>query len=179
MGKSIFNWLSRRISYSFAIAVFSVIGGQFSALVGFLFIVMITDLPAERLWLHFWVLVVGVLVAALVHYTLFGMLRPLGRRWELPKLRRLNDWISGETVDESVSTDELVQITHTLGWLPITNRRLAVLLSGLVVAAEIGVGLWSISSTDIARFLLGGAIAVVIYAIFVATVTELVFGKDD
>lgn len=76
----IFNRLSARFSYTFAVAVFSAFGGQGSAALGFLFILLITDLSPERPRLHLAAIVGGVMAATLIHYILFGRLHSWDRQ---------------------------------------------------------------------------------------------------
>ncbi|MBN1888907.1 MAG: SpoIIE family protein phosphatase [Thermoflexales bacterium] len=170
--KQIFNRLSTSISYTFAVAVFAVLGGQASAALGFLFILLITDLPPERFRLHLAAITGGVLVATLVHYVLFGLLRPWGRRWELAELRSLNDWVHVDKIDPAIPTDELSEITATLENLRLINYRLAGLLSSTVVMVAVALELPRGGAASAAHFLLGGALAVALYVIFVMIVTE-------
>jgi signal transduction histidine kinase/CheY-like chemotaxis protein/putative methionine-R-sulfoxide reductase with GAF domain len=171
--RRIFNQLATRISYGFAIAVFSVFGGQASAALGFVFIITITDLPHARLWLHAGIFVCTMLIVTLIHYVLLGMLRPWKVRWELPSLCVLNDWIKAEAIPYDIPTETLVHLTRALEQLPLLNLRLATLLGGAVVLIQTGIEWLAGTLTEAARFLLGGTIAFALYLTFVKVVTEL------
>ncbi len=165
--------LSTRVSYTFAVAVFSVLGGQVSAALGFLFILLITPLPPERLWLQLAAIIFGVLAATLIHYALFGLPRLWGRRWELVGLRCLNDWIHDGNIQPDIPTPELTQVSRALESLRLVNPRLAGVLSSMVVLIALILELTGGTLTSMARFLLGGAIAVALYIVFITSVTEL------
>ncbi|MBN1955919.1 MAG: GAF domain-containing protein [Anaerolineae bacterium] len=171
--KHIFAQLSNRFSYGFAVAVFSVLGGQASATIGLLFVILIAQLPARRLWLQVGLIGGGVLVATLLHYTLFGMLRPWSRRWELPALRQVNDWIVDLKVSADIPTDELERLARRLEQLPTLNLRLSGLLSGAVVLAGVSGELVTGTPSGAARIFFGGAISIVLYVIFATLVAEI------
>ncbi|MBN1485806.1 MAG: hypothetical protein JXA37_13915, partial [Chloroflexia bacterium] len=169
----IFDRLSGRFCYSLPIAVFSVSGGQASALLGFLFILIVTDLPPERIRLYSTLMLLLVPLNSLIHYTLFGLLRPWTRRLELPSLRHLNDWVRGGGIPSAIPLEELSRLTRTLEQLARLNFRLAGLLSGAIVLVAIVIELLLGTPQSAARFVLGGAIAIIPYMIFSTIVTEL------
>jgi signal transduction histidine kinase/CheY-like chemotaxis protein len=171
--RRIFNQLANRISYGFAIAVFSVFGGQASAALGFIFIITITDLPRPRLWLHIGVFACTLLIVTAVHYVLLGMLHRWKPRWELPSVQVLNNWVKAAHIPSDISTTTLISLTQALEQLPLRNLRLAALLGGAVVLIQTGVEALLGPLTGVARFLLGGAIALALYLTFVKVVTEL------
>ncbi|MBN1874493.1 MAG: response regulator [Anaerolineae bacterium] len=171
--QDIFKALATRVSYGFAIAAFSVLGGQISAILGFLLVTTISDLPPERQCLQICVLMGGVLLATLIHYVGFGLLRPLGVRWELSPIRHLNDWIKEGEIFEGIATEDLTYLTQTLERLPVLNRRLAAILGALVVLLVVDVEFVLGTTAVVSRFLLAGTVSVELYIIFMTVVTEL------
>ncbi len=171
--RRIFNQLANRISYGFAIAVFSVFGGQASAALGFIFIMTITNLPRARLWLHVGSFVCTMLMVTAIHYILLGMLHPWTLRWELPPMHLLNDWVRGGIIPSNIPTETLLHLTQALERLPLLNLRLAALLGGAVVLIQTGMEWLTGALGSAARFLLGGAIALALYLTFVKVMTEL------
>ncbi len=172
MIKQIFSQLSRRVSYGFAVAVFSVVVGQGAALLGFLYILIMVDLSSRHLGLHVVSLGSTLMLALVVHCVLLGALHRWNPRWEFPWLRHLNNWARGEVLDTEVPTDKLLQITQTLERFPRLTRRLVGLLAGFVICSEVLVEV--ITGTFVGAFIVGGLIAFVMYVIFASLVTELI-----
>jgi signal transduction histidine kinase/DNA-binding response OmpR family regulator len=176
MIRRIFLWLSHRVCFSFAVVLFSILGGQMGAALGLLFILVTVDLSATGTQdLAIFLMATSVLLVTLAHYFLYGLPRSWGRRWELRYLRPLNDYVQGTSVTPDVPTEMLEQIIHTLERLPLLNTGLASFLTVLVILTVFtgemfATGNWA-NGLGILR---GGLIAWMLYGMFSFIVTDLI-----
>ncbi len=168
----LFSRLAHRVNYTFAVAVFSIVGGQVAAAFGILFLLVTVDLYRVGPWIpSILAVVLGVLLATAVHYALFGWVR----RWTLPSLRRLNRHVRGTTLSPDVPLDDLERMVRTLEALPLRNVSLAGGLTLLVILAGlVAEGLVSGSWENALGVFEAGLIALALYSMFTVTATELI-----
>jgi len=173
--KRIFNFLSERVCFTFAVSVFSVTGA-IASVPAMIFVRLTVDYKSPhdlKSDIILCILMIGT--AALVHYLFYGLGRLWGKRWELKGLRVLNDHIKGLSIPRSIPTGILRSISYQLDRLPALNTRLATILSTPVVI--IGVlqevlvsGNW-INGLSILR---GAIIAWITYIMFTFLITEII-----
>jgi diguanylate cyclase (GGDEF)-like protein len=170
-----FNFIMEKVCFTFAIAIYSVLGGQIAAFLGMLFMWATIDFAATGTILLTNVLcVVLVIWATAVHYILFGIGRSWGKRWELKELRIVNDYIDGHTNLAELSTTVLEKLSLAIERLPSINTKLAMGIAFPVVV--IGVFLEMLRSGSIIHGLLiikASLTAWVIYAMFTHIITEV------
>ena len=169
-----FNFLAEKVCFTFAVAVFSV-QGAVTAFMGLIYIWAMTDLSSTFGIRGAYILCAALLVvAALSHFLFFGLGRLWGHRWELKRLRILNDQLEGLSIPVIISTPELAQITQALERLPSDNTKVAaihclsVALAGVVYAAISG------DMQNVLSVFAGGLIACVLYLIFTFLITEMI-----
>lgn len=156
--------LTRRFAYSVVVALLAVLGGQVAALLGFLFIVLVTGLSGASL-LHVLVLLaVLVSIATLIHLLRGGWLEtPLTH----PACRRINvAWRQDE-----IPAADLPTLTRDLEGLPGLYTRIAAVLSSLVVILAVLDA--ALRGAAWGWYALGGALAVLLYVTYASTITEL------
>lgn len=160
--------LCRRAGYPVGVALIAVLGGQLAALLGFLFIVAVAEVSGARLVALLTLLVGLVLAATLAHLLRAGWGHTFLTH---PSCRRIQAAFPGARLEEQRSVETLNGLLRDLEALPGLYTRLALGLSSLVVG---------ITVLDALRrgepwgwYLLGGAIAVLLYTTYVSSITEL------
>jgi len=171
----IFRPISTRTCYTFAVCLFSTTG-VVAVIPAFVFLWATVDYQSKNDLLEDIILcTIMLVVAAVTHYVFFGLGRFFGKRWEMKRLRIINDSMMGETIDASISTDDLRQLTYMLEKLPDENGRLACFISATVVligvAQEIMVSGNLEKGIDILR---GCLIGWALYIMFSFLITEII-----
>ncbi len=140
------EWLSRKTSYTFAVVLVSVLGGQVASLYGFFFFLSRgheLDLLASRANSDSPSLVqaflVVMLLASAVHYVRFGLLRGLGLRVEDKKLRVINDSMLGLQPRAGLDLDTLGGLLRALSDLPVRNTLTAAALGSAAAFSLVGI----------------------------------------
>ncbi len=131
----IFRWLATATCYTFAVSLISVLAGQVASLYGFLYFYgyvliqknasILKILQNELVYLFFFF----VALVSVAHYLLFGLFRTFGRRWELRRLRIINDHVHGMDLDSPLSSERLSGLLHALSRIPLWNTVTAGILS--------------------------------------------------
>ena len=171
----IFERVAARVSYGFAVTLFSVIGGQSGAVFGILYLLAVGDFPPRRLLYILITLLVTIAGSSTSHYVLSGLLRPFGPRLEPRDIRALNDHTRGTELDLETPTDELILLTRALELYPRWNTILGGSFASLIACACALVEYLASGSTrNLPAILIGGLLVVILYVMFAATVTELV-----
>lgn len=172
---NIFRLISARVCYTFAIALFSILGAV-GAIPGVTFVWATIEGVTFPDFLKTFVVLGGLMMflAALSHLFLYGLARTWGKRWELPSLRELNDQIRDLSIPQYLPTEKLLAVSGGLETLPLHNALTATLLTTLVVVAMglrefVMTGLWMNSL----RVFMGGVIAGVPYFMLSYLITEL------
>ncbi len=136
---NIVHWLSKRTSYTFSIALLSVLGGQVASFYGFFYLYGLCYLKGDTSLLEILPNIVGfififmLVLVSLLHYFCFGLLRTFGLRWELGNLRVINDHVQGFQVENDLSEDELSRLLKALSRFPLMNTATAGILASSVV----------------------------------------------
>jgi len=129
----IYRFMSNRICFTFAVSFFS-ISSIIAAIPGFVFMWATVVYHFENDLKNDIILcAIMISIAAVIHHICFGIGRLWGRKWELKRLRIINDNIKGETINPSISTDNLKRLTYMIEKLPDENARLATILSTPIV----------------------------------------------
>ena len=173
--------LSRRTSYTFAVALVSVLGGQAASLYGFFFFLSHNHelgglggkdaLPVSLLAKAFLFI---ILLASAVHYVRLGLLRSIGLRVEDKKLRIINDCMLGLEPKAGLNPETLSRLLGSLSDLPLRNTVTAAVLGLASAVSLVGIVLAN-SSADLTRVFLGiqaGFIAVLIYVYLTYIISE-------
>lgn len=160
--------LCRRSGYTVGAAFIAALGGQLAALLGFLFIVAVAEVNGARLISLLTLLLGLVLAATLVHLLRAGWGHTA---FTHPSCQRIQAAFRCARLEEQLSAETLSGLLRDLEALPGLYTRLALGLSSLVVA---------ITVLDAMRrgepfgwYMLGGAIAILIYGTYVSSITEL------
>ncbi len=174
-----FNWLSRKTSYTFAIALLSVLSGQIASIYGYFYVYgyffirgedSILDILPTAVWSTLLVLLVLVSVA---HYVCFGLLRAIGVSWELRRLRVINDNIHGTRINKDLSLETLSTMLSALAGLPLWNTMMAGVLSLFVtVCIQILFNFYTNNYAYLALGLRAGLVSMVIYLYITFVMTE-------
>lgn len=170
-----FNFIMTKVCYTFAIAIYSVLGGQIAAGLGMLFMWATIDFAGTgTILLTIILCVILVIWATAVHYVLFGIGRLWDRRWELKELRIINDHINGQIKLDELSTPVLEELALAVERLPSLNAKMATCIAAPVVV--IGVLLEMLHSGSLIhgiQILEASVTAWVIYVMFTHIITEI------
>jgi PAS domain S-box-containing protein len=125
--RMIFDWLARVTSYTFAVSLVSVLGGQLASLYGFFYFYgylyiqrdtsVLQILPNTMVYALFSIMA----VVSLIHYICFGLLRLFRCRWELRRLRVINDHVKGMNLVRPLPPERLSGLLHALSRFPLWN----------------------------------------------------------
>ena len=134
----IFHWLARATSYTFAVSLISVLGGQIASLYGYLYFYGYSYIQRDTSILDIlpttivYALVSVLALTSIAHYLCFGLARVFGRRWELRRLHIINDNVHGMDLAGSLSSEKLSALLQALSRFPLWNT---------VTAGTLGLGL--------------------------------------
>ena len=170
--------LARRTSYSLAVTLLSVAGGQAAAVVGFLFIIVTVDLSATGTPAFLLIMFLGLVgAAASVHYLLYGLAAVFNKSWGLAWLRPLNENMDGMEFRREVPPKAWAAINKALERIPFSSTKLAGILSLSVVAIFMAITYTASGSINACLGVLrGGLIATALYLIFSFSIIELLTG---
>ena len=134
----IFHWLARVTCTTFAVSLISVLGGQIASLYGYLYFYGYSYIHRDTSILDIlpntivYALVLILTLVSIAHYACFGLFRVFGRRWELSRLRIINDHVRGMTLDKPLPSEKLPGLLYALSRFPQWNT---------VTAGTMGLGL--------------------------------------
>jgi len=166
----IFNFIAFKISFAFAIAVFSVIGSWFAVVYGYFFISgNIHFLPGE---LHTFTihLIVTVLITTVVYYIHSGLFNPLGFPGFSKQYRLINRLLRHDPSGKAIGLldqDRLVEVLEILLKIPANNAKVLIYCSYSVVGSVVVLNLWYYASLDHAFIIfVGGTLAAIVNSYF-------------
>jgi len=131
-----FNFLAKKISYTFAVAFITIIGGWIAGLLGFFLGSSFIVVSYEKLSLYFirW-LPVAVAVPTFLHYVEFGLLTPL----KIPAFFRSLRVVNKTHISElETPTEDLITAYGYLSNLPVYNTLAAAFNLSLTAVLIIG-----------------------------------------
>jgi phosphoserine phosphatase RsbU/P len=135
-----FRFLAKNISYTFAIALISVFSSWILSVLAFFlgtsFIVISYDKLSSYLmkWLP-----IAVAIPSLLHYTLFGLLEPIGVPAFLKSLRAVNRSYRNNL---EVKSEELTGVYTNFSDIPMTNLLIAVCCTALAAVIVIALSFY-------------------------------------
>ncbi len=172
--RRIFASIAESYSYVFAVALLATVFGQIVAALAFVFILVVTEMSMPRALIFLATLVVMIVIVSLVTYVLFGCLRPRGLRVELPSLRPINDHTRGVVLNQDLDTSELQAVANGLDRLSLIYVTQAIVLTCLVLSVSVFIDITSSGGwSAFWQFILGGALALVLFVMFAVPVIEI------
>ena len=139
-----FRWLARKTCYTFAVSLISVLGGQIASLYGYFYICgymyiqrdtsILKILPNTMAYAFISLLV----LVSIAHYLCFGLPRAFGRRWEMRRLRIINDHVHGTDLAGALSEEDLPTLLEALSRFPLWNTVTAGSLGLLLFVGLLG-----------------------------------------
>ena len=169
-----FDALSQKVCFTFAVSCYSVLGAAAAIPAAVLIWVTIPYESAFRFYTDVILCTTLIIIAAIVHFFLYGLGRLWGKKWELKDLCLLNDCVKGSEVSSDVPTPTLIVISSLLERLPRKNFTTAMVLSMPVVLIGTGLNYFlSGNSLNALYFLRGGVVAWITYIIFTYIITDL------
>ncbi|MCU0577387.1 MAG: GGDEF domain-containing protein [Desulfobacterota bacterium] len=170
----LFDLLARKVCFTFAVCFFSIMGAIAAVPAAVLIWVTVPYETPFSFYRDVVLCTTLIIIAAAVHYFLYGLGRLWGKRWELGDLCLLNDHVEGSRMSNDIPTATLREISLLLEKLPGKNFRMAMLLSmPVVIIGTVQNYVFSGKSFDALYFLRGGIIAWITYIIFTYIITEL------
>lgn len=170
----LFDRIARKVSVTFAVSLFTVVGAS-AAAPGILLIW--ATIPYENPSSFYREVSAGLvllLISAMIHWLLYGLGRLRGWRLELRPLRILNDHIRGSRIPQDIPTPILTEISSLLERLPGMNFRTAMVLATPVVLITTVMNYIHLGNPVYALYALrGGFVALITYIMFTYLITEL------
>jgi len=166
----IVHWLSQKTCTTFGIALVSVLGGQIASFYGYFYFYGLSYLKGDLSYLKILptllgntLLVVLALVSA-IHYVCFGLLRVFGLRWELARLRIINDYAGELSREGDLCERKLARLLEALSGFPVLNTVTAGVLGVTLFASLMAVILVRLGpSSNLVIGVQAGAVSLVIY----------------
>jgi len=181
----IFEWLSKKVSYTFAVCFFTIFGGWMSAVFGYYlgtsFILSNYDeLNALALkWLP-----LSVLIPTLLHYISFGLLTPMKIPAFLKPLRDINKAFNNGTLNTSLDNETLQNIYVQLSHFPLYNMIAASLFGAMCGFFLMGFGYYDMYTsgtltvvkmkTGIKAITIGVLVVIILYGMTTYLLTEII-----
>jgi len=169
-----FTYISSKVCFTFAIALYSVSGASGAVLVGMAFIWAAVGFKLTDTFHMLLMIIVPIIcLSALTHYFLFGFSRIFNIAIELKSLRIINDTVVGYQIPSDTSVEDLEQLSLKLRRLPLSNVTVASILSlpPIILAPLVGFILTDDYLTT-GSILISGLLAGGIYIGFTAAITE-------
>lgn len=185
----VFYVLAEKISYTFAVAFFTIFGGWMGAVFGYYLGTSYTLIHYDIItsdvlrWLP-----LCVLIPTLIHYIHYGFLTPIKIPALQKMLRIINRNFRGENISENLSDQELKELYHAFCDLPIWNALAAgsyATLCGLLL-----MGFFYLDHTLAGTFtpmlikvlvkmgLIAVAIVVILYSMSTYLITEIITSRE-
>ncbi|MBW1846286.1 MAG: hypothetical protein JRG81_04445 [Deltaproteobacteria bacterium] len=169
----LFTYISRKICFTFAIALYSVSGASGAVLVGMAFIWAAVGFKlTDTFYMLLMIIVPIICLSALTHYFLFGLGRIFNIAIELKSLRIINDNVVGYEIPSNTSAEILEQLSLKLRRLPFLNLTTASVLSlpPIILAPLVGFILTINYLTALSIFI-SGLLAGALYLGFTVVIT--------
>jgi hypothetical protein len=128
----IFEWLNKKVSYTFAVCFLTIFGGWMSAVFGYYLgtSFILSDYNEMNALALKW-LPLSVLIPTLLHYISFGLLTPIKIPAFLKPLRDINKAFNNGTLNPTLDDETLKNIYVQLSHLPLYNMIAAALFGAM------------------------------------------------
>jgi len=171
----LFDVLSQKVCFTFAVCFYSVLGATAAIPAAVLIWATIPYETIFRFYTDVIICTTLIIIAAIIHFFLYGLGRLWGKRWESKDLCILNDVVKGSSIPSDTPTPTLITISSLLERLPGKNFKMAMVLSMPVVIIGTLLNYFlSGNSLNALYFLRGGVIAWITYIIFTYIITDLI-----
>jgi len=171
-----FEFLVNRISYTFAIAVYSVFSAWLACIYAYYFVTGSISFGKEELRVAILSLAVGELCTTVSHYVHYGMLHPFGFSGFTNTIRRINRLLPKSIISEEnieIRDKDLPILVDALTYLPLNNLIVATFYATiLVIVTLVANYLTAKELSHSVVILVGGIIALTIYGYFTFIITE-------
>lgn len=185
----LFYFLAEKISYTFAIVFYTIIGGWMGAAFGFFLGTSFAISHYEQVthdiikWLP-----LAVLVPSSIHYLQFGIFSPIKIPSPQRSLRNINKSFFGSTLDPNIGDRELQKLYINLSDLPMINSLSAIIYAALTGLCLIGFiyldymtsGMYSLILIKVVAKVISIAVMTVIllYGMSTYLLTEILTGRE-
>lgn len=176
---AIFNFISERITYTFAIAFTTSLGGFVIAAYIALFLYATVRFDISNTGFDFVILFSGLtlLVYAPLYYLHFGLLYRAGIPCFTRRLSFINRYIVKNTLHQTMNDDEALRLLEALEHLPRDNMTAALIYPSIVMVGVCGYEAIKGTIANALFLFLGIASAIFIYIFLTYIVAELLSGR--
>jgi len=172
----LFTAFARKFSYASAVAFNSLSSAFLAAFYAYFFAVSILEMRGYALRVTSFSLLVGVLFWSFVHYTHFGLLRPLGFPGFGQVIRRINTLVHQYDpfpADSTISSDDLLRLHEDIDRFPLRNMKMTAFYTMMLILGIIIVYLVAVRKpSDVPVFLAAGAIGMTVHVSFAFIISE-------
>jgi len=176
---AIFNFISERITYTFAIAFTTSLGGFIIAAYIALFLYATVRFDVSNTGQDFVILFSGMtlFIYAPLYYIHFGLLYNAGVPCFTKRLSLINTYIVHNTLHQTIDDTEAVRLLEALEHLPRDNMTAALIYPSIVMAGVCVYEAIKGAFTNALFLLLGISSAIFIYVFLTYIVAELLSGR--
>lgn len=178
--RTIFSGLARRVSFTFAVALFSVIGSWFATYYAILLVSSLHAFPPEVLKSGILVAIIATASTTLIHFIHYGLFNRIGISGFLSVPRTINDTlVSGLSWKpvERLNDEKFAKFAHDYLKFPRDNFIVSVIYASLVgLTLTIYVFLTTQDIKGVLILCLGALLAIGIYSYWAYLITEFLTG---
>lgn len=176
---TIFNFISQRVTYTFAIAFITSLGGFIIAAYIALFLIATVRFDQSNIGLQFVYLFIGLtlLEYAPLYYLHFGLLYRAGVPCFTPRLNVINRYIVKGTLHQTMKDDDALRLLEALEHLPRDNMMAALIYPSIVMVIVCIFELLKGSLSNALFLFAGISSAIIIYIFLTYIVAELLSGR--
>jgi len=181
MLKRLFNILSEKISFGFAVSLFSTTGSWIAAFYGFYLFYAISPVTVDRdFYFYVTVLFIGTTLAILTHLFHYGMFHRIGLSGLTGSVRIINAYFTADRVfyeSDEISDDTFFRLHAALIELPRNNLVSATIYTIMVIVQlSAGVLLTGRGTEVLPPIAFGGLFSSIIIGYFTYNITEYLIG---
>jgi len=180
MTTQFFNYISRKISFTFAVAFFSTSWAWLAAIYGFYFVYSTVNLTNKEFYIIAISLFSGTIFVIIIHFLHYGILHKLGFSGFSKSIKCMNKYFQNEYVFLNyfdISDDDINELYNNLIFFPKNNLIVTTLYTLIVIISAILIQYFYFNNISyLSFFIAGGILTSLVHGYFTFNITEYIIG---